>query len=132
MLGLSRSCLGLVLCSCGRSASVMDWFRDGDMSETVVCRHCEEKFIPQPGKPGYRDECPVCLMERKLLAAKPDKSKLEEHFAAAGLTKEQIAMSVHWFRRVIGKTLRDRWGCSEEEAQQILDGFEDSPTLGKR
>ena len=103
-----------------------------DMSETVLCRHCEERFILQPGKPGYRDECPVCLIERKLLAAKPDKSKLEEHFAASGLTKEQIAKSVDRFRRVMGKDFRDRWGCSEEEIQRILDGFEDSPTLGKR
>jgi hypothetical protein len=75
------------------------------MSEVVICRHCEESFAFQPGKPGYRDECPNCLIERTLLAAKPDKSRLEEHFAASGLTSEQIAKSVDRFRRAMGQTL---------------------------
>jgi hypothetical protein len=28
------------------------------------CRYCREHFVPQPGKPGYIDECPDCLHER--------------------------------------------------------------------
>src|ERR1035437_2675980 len=101
------------------------------MSETVLCRHCEERFILQPGKPGYRDECPACLIERTLLAAKPDKSKLEEHFAASGLTKEQISKSVERFRRATAKLFR-AWGWSEGKIQHVLDELEDGPALDRR
>jgi hypothetical protein len=101
------------------------------MSEIVICRHCEESFALQPGKPGYRDECPSCLIERTLLAAKPDKSRLEEHFAASGLTSEQIAKNVDRFRRAMGKLFR-AWGWSEAEVQRALDEIESSPTLGRR
>lgn len=100
------------------------------MSETVVCRYCEDVFALQPGKPGYRDECPDCLYERALLAAKPSKSRMQEHFAAAGLTKEQIAKSVARFRRSAGKLFR-AWGWSEEQIQDVLGELEDSPTLGQ-
>lgn len=67
------------------------------MSNMVVCRYCEETFVLRPGKPGYRNECPACLIERTLEAAKPNKSKLEENLAASGLTKEQIAKRVDTF-----------------------------------
>jgi len=37
------------------------------------CRHCGKSFTPQPGKPGYIDECPECLYEKTALAIhKPD------------------------------------------------------------
>jgi hypothetical protein len=31
------------------------------MAGMVNCRYCGESFAPQPGKPGYIDECPACL-----------------------------------------------------------------------
>jgi hypothetical protein len=96
------------------------------MSEVVICRHCEESFALQPGKPGYRDECPSCLIERTLRAAKPDKSGLEEHFATSGLTSEQIARSVDRFRREMGKLFR-AWGWSEAEIHRDLYKIESSP-----
>jgi hypothetical protein len=101
------------------------------MSDVVICRHCEEPFALKPGKPGYRDECSTCLIERTLLAAKPDKSGLEEHFAASGLTSEQIAKSVDRFRRAMGK-LFQAWGWSEAEVQRALYEIESSPTFDKR
>lgn len=101
------------------------------MSEVLRCRHCEESFALQPGKPGYRDECPICLIERTLLAAKPDKSRLEEHFAGSGLTSDQITKNVDRFRRAIGNLFR-AWGWSESEVQRALDETESSPTFGKR
>jgi hypothetical protein len=30
-------------------------------AKSINCRHCGEGFVPQPGKPGFRDECPECL-----------------------------------------------------------------------
>jgi hypothetical protein len=101
------------------------------MSEIVICRHCLEGFALQAGKPGYRDECPSCLIERTLLAAKPDRSNLEQHFVASGMTKEQISKSVERFRRATGKLFR-AWGWSEERIQHVLDELEDSPKLGQR
>ncbi len=38
------------------------------VSKTVTCRHCQEPFQPQPGKPGFRDECPECMAERFIVA----------------------------------------------------------------
>ena len=29
-----------------------------------ICRYCKEPFDLKPGKPGYADECPVCLHEK--------------------------------------------------------------------
>ena len=29
-----------------------------------VCRSCKAEFRPEPGKPGYIDECPICVAER--------------------------------------------------------------------
>jgi hypothetical protein len=34
------------------------------MPRTETCCHCGEKFIPAAGKPGYNDECPMCLHEK--------------------------------------------------------------------
>ena len=101
------------------------------MSETVICRYCEEAFALQLGKPGYRDECPLCLAERALLAVRPSKTRMTEHFAASGLTKKQIAKSVDRFRRSTGQFLR-ALGLSEEKIQSVLDELEESPTLGQR
>lgn len=36
-------------------------------SRFVICRHCEESFEPQPGKGGFRDECPKCIANRTIL-----------------------------------------------------------------
>ena len=44
------------------------------------CRYCEEIFLPQPGKPGYVDECPACLHERT-------RPKLSEDFYSRFLAK---------------------------------------------
>lgn len=27
---------------------------------TIECRDCEQSFTPNPNKPGYYDQCPVC------------------------------------------------------------------------
>jgi hypothetical protein len=35
------------------------------MNRPVTCRHCGAGFEPRPGKPGFIDECPECLEERK-------------------------------------------------------------------
>ncbi len=35
----------------------------------IICRYCEQEFILVPGKPGYANECPKCLIE-KLLKSK--------------------------------------------------------------
>ena len=44
----------------------------------IECRHCREPFNPKPGKPGYVDECPECLVA-KIMAAEPQPpSQLEE------------------------------------------------------
>jgi hypothetical protein len=31
------------------------------MTKPQTCRHCKKTFIPQPGKPGFINECPDCL-----------------------------------------------------------------------
>jgi hypothetical protein len=30
-------------------------------SKEVKCRYCGDSFVPKRGKPGFIDECPVCL-----------------------------------------------------------------------
>jgi hypothetical protein len=49
-------------------------------SNSYSCRYCGENFIPQPGKPGYVDECPDCLHERT-------RPKLPVDFAALFLAR---------------------------------------------
>ena len=46
----------------------------------LQCRTCEEPFIWLPGKPGYIDECPVCLLAKSAQEATPkaNRHQLEE------------------------------------------------------
>jgi hypothetical protein len=37
-----------------------------------TCRHCGKQFTPMPGKPGFIDECAICIEERTIRL--PDKS----------------------------------------------------------
>jgi hypothetical protein len=61
--------------------------------ESYICRHCGEEFTPSPGKPGYIDECPECLVARsfpsvqrsdKRPSERKGKSKLQKAFEKAG------------------------------------------------
>jgi hypothetical protein len=36
------------------------------------CRYCQEEFVPQPGKPGFIDECPECLHKKTAFKPPPD------------------------------------------------------------
>jgi hypothetical protein len=58
-----------------------------------------------------------------------EKTRLEEHFRASGMTNEQIMRSVDRFRRSTGKLLRS-WGLSGEEVQHILDEIEKQSHAG--
>lgn len=33
-----------------------------------TCRYCGEEFELKPGKPGYADECPTCLIEKTIFS----------------------------------------------------------------
>ena len=35
----------------------------------TICRHCGEPFAPRGPKPGYIDECLLCLTEKSLEAS---------------------------------------------------------------
>lgn len=35
------------------------------MNVEKICRHCGATFVLLPGKPGYADECPACLEDRR-------------------------------------------------------------------
>jgi hypothetical protein len=43
--------------------------------------HCGESFLPLPGKPGYIDECPECLVANAMEAQPGPPSHLEELLA---------------------------------------------------
>ena len=46
------------------------------MPRKQVCRYCQKEFVPEPGKPGYIDECPECLnAQREKLTPKTPKRK---------------------------------------------------------
>jgi hypothetical protein len=100
------------------------------MSKMIVCRHCQEPFPFQPGKRGYKDECPTCLIERPIEAAKQEKSKFEQYWAAKGMTKEQIANRVKATRLMFYK-LKRLFGWSEDETQSEIDQFESNPKFGQ-
>ena len=91
------------------------------MSDMVICRTCEEPFLLQPGKRGYRDECPRCMEERFLEAAQPQKSRLETALAASGGSQAKAKELVDRFRSEMRRTLH-KLGCSYEEAEQIIEG----------
>jgi hypothetical protein len=41
----------------------------------IKCRHCGDSFTALPGKPGFVDECPVCLAERNVFVKAKDAAR---------------------------------------------------------
>lgn len=99
------------------------------MSEIVVCRYCDDPFVLQSGKPGCRDECPACLIERSVLAAQPIKSRLEKHLAASGLTADQVTKKADRLHRALRELLR-ALGVSHELIESVIQQAENSPIIG--
>lgn len=54
------------------------------MQQPITCRHCNQQFIPVPNKPGFFNECPVCVDER--YSAKP----VEEPVRQAQVIKPKV------------------------------------------
>jgi hypothetical protein len=64
------------------------------MQREISCRHCGKRFMPFIGKPGFIDECPPCLEERR---PKPEPI-LQAH---AVKPRAKRPMSVRSFNRTL-------------------------------
>ena len=91
------------------------------MSRPVTCRHCGESFIPEPGKPGFINECPACLETKSHTPTV--RTKMEQVLAARGWSRDQIDAEVFRVRkrkREFGK----KRGWSEDRIQRYINQFE--------
>ena len=87
---------------------------------TVICRYCGEAFSPPVGKPGYIDECPDCLFEKRAaLIPKPDASAALLPILEMVDTEADIEPMTNRMRRVLSKKL----GFREAEIEAIVKGF---------
>ena len=103
--------------------------------DSVVCKHCEEEFVPQIGKPGYLNECPGCLIRMSVASSAKTRSEsvlspLEGQFASPGDTVERIKAKTERWR---SKT-RKQWlkaGMRADSIDEILELVENSPPRGR-
>jgi hypothetical protein len=92
------------------------------MPKEVVCRHCLKSFVPVPGKPGYVNECLVCLHEK----TQPLLPRTDPLAGLLGLARQ--SESVHDLERRAGVLQRalQKLGASNEEIGVIVKAFRDA------
>jgi hypothetical protein len=79
------------------------------MARAHVCRYCHESFVPKAGKPGYIDECPLCLHEKTHPELPPD--------AYSSLMKlSEFRDAIKSFRRALKLN-----GIEGEEAERRIE-----------
>lgn len=81
------------------------WYRITPMIKT--CRHCGDSFKPYPGKPGYIDECPRCLVDPSRYLPPLPKAKVSK--------REALTLRVQ-------EVLR-QYGVPEPEIKKYVDSL---------
>lgn len=98
------------------------------MAHTLYeCRHCGEFFVPLPGKPGYIDECPECLVALAMNAQPQAPSRLEEllaYVAAHPITVDALTGSpVRWKTSFELRQKLRRKGFSPEVVEKLVSAY---------
>jgi hypothetical protein len=92
-----------------------------------VCRHCGEAFIPQPGKPGYIDECPECLVAKAMEAGPSLPSQLEElmvYIAAHPVTVDRnTGLPIKWKTRLELRQKLERKKFSPAVIEKLVSAY---------
>jgi hypothetical protein len=91
------------------------------------CRHCGESFIPLPGKPGYIDECPECLVAQVMAAQPPPPSQLEQLLAYVATHPVTVDAAtgepVRWKTRFELRQKLRRKGFSPEVVEKLVAAY---------
>ena len=92
----------------------------------VICRYCGQPFTPKPGKPGYIDECPVCLAERSWVP-RPQYGleDLMEEIVAHPITVHLDGRPVLWKTRAELVQKLKRKGLDRPTITPLLDAYMD-------